>query len=261
MSVEMPGQVNDTGSRKLRIMTYNVHGCIGTDGRLDESRIAEVILSMNPDVVALQELDVERKRSKGVHQARHLAEHLKMEFHFHPAITHLSEQYGDAVLSRLPMKLLLQGKLPTSNSRLAFEPRGALLVQLDFQDEGIHLLNTHLGLSWSERMAQIQALLGQEWADDSIRHYPFIFCGDLNALPGSLVYRTITRRLKDVQRWSLWGRPRFTFPSRWPVTRLDYIFMNSRLSVHKVIVPNTPLTQVASDHLPLVADLVLHPKE
>lgn len=245
----------------LRVMTYNVHGCVGGDGKLDESRIAEVIVSMQPDVVALQELDVERTRSRGLHQARYLASHLKMDFHFHPALTQLSEQYGDAVLSKLPMQLLRQGKLPTSSSRLAFEPRGALLVQLDCGNEPVHLLNTHLGLSWSERLAQIQALLGPEWAENSIRQHPFVLCGDFNALPGSLVYRTIIRRLKDVQRWSLRSRPRFTFPSRWPVTRLDYIFMNSRFTVRKVIVPNNRLTQVASDHLPVVADLVLHPTE
>lgn len=244
-------------AKTLRIMTYNVHGCVGVDGRLDEMRIAEVIASLEPDVVALQELDVERQRSRGLHQARYLAEHLKMDFHFHPALTQLSEQYGDAVLSKLPMSLIRQGKLPTSNSRLAFEPRGALLVQLDVGGDWVHLLNTHLGLSWSERLAQIQALLGPSWAEGLIHEHPFILCGDLNAFPGSLVYRTITRRLRDVQRWSLRTRPRATFPSRWPVIRLDYIFMNARLIVRKVIVPNNALTQAASDHLPVVADLVL----
>lgn len=240
-------------------MTYNVHGCVGTDGHLDEARIAEVINECCADVVALQELDVERARSRGLHQARHLAEHLKMDFHFHPALKHLSEQYGDAVLSRVPMTLVQTGKLPTSSSRLAFEPRGALLVQLEVEKKPVYLLNTHLGLSWSEREAQVEALLGPAWLNDSIDAHPFILCGDLNALPGSHVYRTITRRLKDVQRWSLRGRPRATFPSRWPLTRLDYIFMNSHLAVKQVEVPNNRRTQMASDHLPLIADLVINP--
>jgi endonuclease/exonuclease/phosphatase family metal-dependent hydrolase len=244
----------------LRVMTYNVHGCVGTDGALDESRIAAIIAEAAPDVVALQELDVERRRSRGLHQARHLADTLKMDFHFHPAVTQLSEQYGDAILSRLPMTLLHQGMLPTSSSRLAFEPRGAILVQIDVQGQPVHLLNTHLGLSWSERLAQVTALLGPDWMDGSIHSHPFVLCGDLNAFPGSLVYRTITRRLKDVQRWTLRSRPRSTFPSRWPVTRLDYIFMNSKLQVNKVEVLNNLKTQVASDHLPLVADLTICPE-
>lgn len=245
----------------IRVMTYNVHGCVGTDGRLDEQRIAAVITEANPDVVALQELDVERRRSNGVHQARNLAERLKMDFHFHPALTHLSEQYGDAILSKLPMQLVQKGMLPTSNSRLAFEPRGALLVRLETNQGHVHLLNTHLGLSWSERAAQVTALMSQAWIDDAVREHPFVFCGDLNALPGSRVYRAIIRRLKDVQRWTLRTRPRATFPSRWPVARLDYIFMNNRLKVHKVEVPNNALTQMASDHLPLIADLELHANE
>lgn len=253
-------QLNHEGMamRTIRVMTYNVHGCVGTDGVRDESRIAEVIAAQDPDVVALQELDVERKRSSGVHQARELAEKLKMEFHFHPALTQLSEQYGDAVLSRLPMKLLRTGPLPTSNSRLAFEPRGALMVELALNSHSLRLLNTHLGLSWSERLAQVNALFGPEWMEDHLQGPPLIFCGDFNAIPGSRVYRFIARKMKDAQRWTLRSRPRSTFPSAWPVTRLDYIFTNSRLTVKKVNVPNNKQTQVASDHLPLVADLIIH---
>lgn len=244
-------------SAMLRVMTYNVHGCVGTDGRLDEDRVASVIAAHSPDVVALQELDVERKRSRGLHQARHLAEQLKMDYHFHPALTELSEQYGDAILSRLPMTLVQAGKLPTSRSRLAFEPRGALLARLMVDGKPVHILNTHLGLSWSEREAQVKDLLSPVWMHEEIHDQPFILCGDLNALPGSRVYRTITRRLKDVQQWTLRTRPRATFPSRWPVTRLDYIFMNNRLTVKTVTVPRNRETEIASDHLPLVADLAV----
>ena len=246
--------------RRLRVATYNVHGCVGMDGRLDEQRIAEVIAAFSPDVVALQELDVERQRSRGINQARHLAEYLKMDFHFHAALTLLSEQYGDAILSRLPMTLVRQGILPTSTSRLAFEPRGALLVRLQVGEQQVHLLNTHLGLSWSERQSQVQALLGPEWMDEASGNYPFILCGDLNAVPGSRVYRTLARKLRDVQRWTLRGRPRATFPSRWPVTRLDHIFINHRLTIHKVEVPGNAQTRIASDHLPLIADLALTPE-
>lgn len=241
----------------IRVMTYNVHGCVGMDGRLDEQRIAAVIAAASPDVVALQELDVERQRSRGLNQARHLAEHLKMDFHFHPALTQLSEQYGDAVLSRLPMTLVKQGILPTSTSRLAFEPRGALLVKILVGDQHVHLLNTHLGLSWSERQAQVQALLSLEWMDEASGHHPFILCGDLNAVPGSRVYRTLTRKLRDVQRWTLRSRPRATFPSRWPVTRLDHLFINHCLTIKNVEVPGNAQTRMASDHLPLIADLAL----
>lgn len=240
-------------------MTYNVHGCVGTDAQQDEQRIADVIAAYEPDVVALQELDVARERSHGVDQARILAERLKMSFHFHPALSQLSEHYGDAILSRLPMTLVKKGILPTTTSRLAFEPRGALLVRLDVAGQAVFLLNTHLGLSWDERLAQTEALLGPEWMPLAIRQSRIILCGDLNALPGSLVHRTFNRRLHDVQPWTFQNWPQATFPSRFPLIRLDYIFINDRLKAEKVQVPHSPQTRCASDHLPLIADLQLLP--
>jgi endonuclease/exonuclease/phosphatase family metal-dependent hydrolase len=238
-------------------MTYNVHGCIGTDAQLDENRIADVIATFQPDVVALQELDVARARSRGADQARILADRLKMKFYFHPALSHLSEHYGDAILSRLPMTLVKKGILPTTTSRLAFEPRGALLVRLEVAGQPVYFLNTHLGLSWDERLAQAKALLGPEWMGQPEGQSRFILCGDLNAIPGSRVYRTFIRQLRDVQSWTFQTWPRATFPSRLPMLRLDYIFINEGLTVQSVQVPNNSLTRHASDHLPLIADLLL----
>jgi len=86
-----------------------------------------------------------------------------------------------------------------------------------------------------------------------------ILCGDLNAIPGSLVYRTLNRRLRDVQAWTFRHWPMATFPSRFPLIRLDYIFINDLLQAEKVQVPQSPQTRSASDHLPLIADLRLLP--
>ncbi|HSG05092.1 MAG TPA: endonuclease/exonuclease/phosphatase family protein, partial [Nitrospiria bacterium] len=90
----------------IRIMTYNVHSCIGMDRRVAPDRIARVIAEFDPDVVALQELDVGRHRTQKTDQAHILAEQLQMAHHFHPAIHVEEEKYGDAVLSRLPMRLI-----------------------------------------------------------------------------------------------------------------------------------------------------------
>jgi hypothetical protein len=70
----------------LRVMTYNVHSCIGMDGKLSPERIARVIARYAPDVVALQELDVGRARTEGMDQAHRIAHYLAMDFHFHPAM-------------------------------------------------------------------------------------------------------------------------------------------------------------------------------
>ena len=111
--------------RTLRLMTYNVHGCVGRDGRLSPQRVAEVIAGAGPDVVALQELDVGRRRSGSRNQAREVADALGMAFHFHPALRVEEENYGDAILSRLPMRLVRAGALP-AGPRGGAEPRGAL---------------------------------------------------------------------------------------------------------------------------------------
>lgn len=246
----------------IRIMTYNVHGCVGCDRRLDLARIAEVIAAEDPDVVALQELDVSRERSGRAHQARLIAEQLNMRFHFHPAHRiKEEEEYGDAILARWPLSLRKAAELPTVKERLAFEPRGALWASIEVDGTEIQVMNTHLGLSNNERKAQIEALMGHEWVQHPQCAQPSVLCGDFNALPGSKVYRRACHGLNDTQRLLPAHRPKATFPSRWPLLRLDYIFVSPGLACQNVRVVNTPLARVASDHLPLVADLELVPAD
>ena len=88
----------------LRVMTYNVHRCVGTDRRLSLSHIADVIAQHDPDVVALQELDIGHKRTDYDHQPRLIAEKLGMNWLFHPAMEGKNEHYGDAILSRHPLR-------------------------------------------------------------------------------------------------------------------------------------------------------------
>ena len=101
----------------MRIMTYNVHSCIGMDRRVAPERIARVIASYSPDIVALQELDVGRDRTHGLDQARMIADLLEMEFHFHPSLRIEEEQYGNAVLSRLPLRVVRAPEAPLTPPR------------------------------------------------------------------------------------------------------------------------------------------------
>jgi endonuclease/exonuclease/phosphatase family metal-dependent hydrolase len=245
-----------TSTVPLRVMTYNVHACVGTDGRLDVDRIASVIHMFSPDIVALQELDAARRRSGGSHQANLIAEHLGMQGHFHPAWHPLpEEQYGDAILSPWPFQLIKGAKLPTASSPLAFEPRGALWITVKKGNAVVHVMNTHLGLSNRERRNQVDALLGEEWMAHPDCKRPVVFCGDLNDIPGSRIYRKLAARLTDVQRVGSFFRARPTFPSRLPLLRLDYIFVSRDVSVDSVEIGRAPLARAASDHLPLIADL------
>jgi endonuclease/exonuclease/phosphatase family metal-dependent hydrolase len=240
---------------RLRVVTYNVHSCIGMDGKLSPRRIARVIARLDPDVVALQELDAGRARSNGEDQARTIAHHLQMLHHFHPAIEVEEERYGDAVLSRLPMRLVRAGGLPGPANRRWHEPRGAIWVVVEHAGREIQLLNTHLGMSAGEQRLQVEALLGGDWIGDAQRNGPIVFCGDFNAGPGSATCRGIGARLADAQTARASHRPLNTWFGRAPMARIDHVFVGEEWEVVHVERPTDALARLASDHLPLVVDL------
>ncbi|MEW6325279.1 MAG: endonuclease/exonuclease/phosphatase family protein [Nitrospirota bacterium] len=243
--------------RAVRVMTYNVHSCRGMDGRLSPERIARVITHYDPDIVALQELDVGRSRTGDIDQAKVIARALDMEYHFHPAFRLAEEQYGDAVLSRHPLQLVKAGALPSLPNAPYLEPRGAIWVSIAINGSRLQLINTHLGLSRRERLMQVEALLGSGWLAHPDCLAPVILCGDFNALPGSIICQKLEHGLRDVQRALSHHTPKATWFGRYPINRIDHIFIDETLSVQSCDVPRTTLTRVASDHLPLIVDLVL----
>lgn len=232
-----------------------MHRCLGTDGRLSPARIAEVIASCEPDIVALQELDVGRLRTGGVDQAYAIAQELGMAFHFHPALRVMEELYGDAILTARPSRLVRTGPLPGLAGVRHLEPRGALWAAIDVGGVDLQVINTHLGLVARERLAQVDTLLGPEWLGHPDCRDPMILLGDFNVVPRSRTYRRLARRLTDAQCAPRARRPRGTYPVRLPLLRIDHVFVGSAIEVLNVEVPRTPLTRVASDHLPLVVDL------
>ncbi|SEI04529.1 Metal-dependent hydrolase, endonuclease/exonuclease/phosphatase family [Rheinheimera pacifica] len=246
-----PAEQTDT----LRVMTYNVHSCIGLDGKVDVERVARVIAQANPDVVALQELDVGRDRSLGLDQAQLIARYLEMEFHFHPAMHMEEERYGDAILTHLPLRLVKAGPLPGLADRPKLEPRGAIWAAVQFNGQEVQIINTHLGLQPRERLAQIDCLLGKDWLGHADCRGPVVLCGDLNAQPNSQVCRRITAQLQDSQTLLAQHRPAGTFPSRFAALRIDHIFVSQAVAVTAVDIPSSQLAKVASDHLPLLVQL------
>ncbi len=233
-------------------MTYNVHSCRGTDGKVDPARIAEVIAAHDPDVVGLQELDVGRRRSGGVDQAVAIAAHLNMKLHFHPAMKVRDELYGDAILTSLPNRLVKASGLPSIG-----EPRGALWLCLDVEGRPVNVINTHFGLWRRERIRQAETLLGPGWlGHPQVGEQPTILMGDFNSVPSSAAYRLLSRQLTEVQS-STGGRPRATFPSRYPMLRIDHIFLSAGMTALSAEVPSNLRARIASDHLPLLATVEL----
>lgn len=228
-------------------MTYNIHSCRGSDGRLRPERILAVVLRAEPDVVALQELD-------GPEPAEYFGEKLGMSVYFVEARQKGLGTYGNALLSRLPGTSRRYGALPRLDE--STEVRAAQWVRFETDFGPVDVVNTHLGLSEGERLLQAETLLGPEWLMTPELAAYHVLCGDLNARPRSQAYSRLCSSLTDVQ--SVLPRPMPTYPAPFPVVRIDHVLTSPALSVERVEVPKGP-ARLASDHLPLVVDL--SPKE
>jgi endonuclease/exonuclease/phosphatase family metal-dependent hydrolase len=237
-----------------RIVTYNVHRCVGNDRRLDVARVAEVLANLEPDIVALQELDVGRRRTGHVDQAHEIAQRLDMACHFNAALTVEEERYGDAILTCYPERLVKVGALPGHPGIRSLEPRGALWVEVEIEGVPVQILNTHLGLVPREQQIQAAHLAGPAWLGHPSCHGPTILLGDFNATATSVVYRTFLKGLSAARTLAKTQTPTATFPSPMPVLRIDHLFVSPEIRVRDVFAPFAPLTRVASDHLPLVMD-------
>ena len=244
-----------TAPRTLRIMTYNIHSCIGMDSKILPERIARVIARYSPDIIALQELDVGRARTGRVDQADLISQYLQMDYHFLPTIRVRKGLYGNAVLTHFPMRPVKADKLPGLPGKPQLEPRGGLWVAIDADGIEIQFINTHLGLRPKERHAQAETLLGSDWLSHPNCREPTILCGDFNALPSSRVWRRLCTLLRDTQVELANHCPKKTLFGRFPFARIDHVFIDSSIEVIGIEVPNTELTSVASDHLPLIVEV------
>ena len=242
------------GARRLRVMTYNIHSCIGMDGRVSPSRIARVIRSFDPDIVALQEVDCGCSRTRNDDQDKFIADELEMHTTFCCTMERFGGYYGHAVLSRFPVEVIASGLFSTHQSR---ERRGALLAKIQLDGEAIHFLSTHFGLTDIERNAHIAELLGPDWLGKTPPEEPLIVCGDFNMMPGSRPYRRLTERVHDVESLTQNKKPLKTFFAFMPFSRIDHIFVSKHFEVEDIRVPQNTLTRTASDHLPLIAELKL----
>src|SRR6266446_5731435 len=138
--------MKETPARRLRVATYNVHGCLGMDRQRSETRIAAVIAELGVDVIGLQELDFSRRRSARVDQAEIIAAELGWHRHFHAAMRSGDEHYGHAILSRYPLSVRRTACLPGIAPFFCRETRAAIGMDVATDFGRVHVINTHLGL-------------------------------------------------------------------------------------------------------------------
>ncbi len=221
----------------LRVLTYNVHHCEGTDGKFDYERVAGIINRLKPDIAALQEIDVKTNRSSGVDQAARLAELTGLNYAFGRAIDYDSGQYGLAILSSFEIGDVTNTPLPTQPGS---EPRIALAAHIkpDAGPKGIAFIDTHLcHRSNQVRTMQTTRLNGFNDHDSDV---PVILAGDFNARP--------TSEPMGVLLESNW------IDAVAPQSRIDYVLLRKKdpWEIVGVEIIDEP---VASDHNPVLVTL------
>lgn len=230
-----PGQVTT-----LRILTYNIHHGAGNDEVLNLERIARLIRSLDPDLVALQEIDNRTERTGGVNQAAELGRMTGMGSVFGPFMDYQGGQYGMAVLSGLPFVNPTNHQLPEGP-----EPRSAQAIRVQLPDGAGELIfaGIHFYRSAEERMAQAQRLLHLLEPED----VPVILAGDFNSTPDSEVMSVIGETFATPDK----GADHFTFRSDRPDREIDFIVYRPahRFTVLESRVIDEP---VASDHRPVL---------
>lgn len=238
--------MTDRRWRTLRVATYNIHRCRGLDGRTNPARIADVIRAIEPDVIALQEVVGASPHAPG--HAEELGALLGMGWVMAPARHLRNALFGNVVLSRFPIRHHTQYDL----SWKTCEPRCCQRVDIDVDGDTLHLYNVHLGTAFLERRHQAERL--STILHDRRVGEPKIVLGDFNEWMRGLATAILSDRLQSIDlRRHL--RRRRTYPGVFPVLHLDHIYYAGNVEVAKLDLPRTRLSLMASDHLPLVADL------
>jgi len=234
------------GLRTVRVATYNIHRSVGLDGRTRPDRIAAVLSDLQADVIALQEV-IGAGPNGGGH-AEELGAASGMGWVM-ASTRHLrGSLFGNVVLSRFPIRHHTQYDL----SWRTCEARCCQRVDLDVDGATLHFYNVHLGTAYLERRFQAQRLAAI--VSDRRVAGPKVVLGDFNEWMKGLTTSLLSERLSAIDlRTHL--RRRRTYPGFFPILHLDHIYYQGEVQVSRVELPRTRRTMIASDHLPLVAEL------
>ncbi len=224
----------------MRVVTWNVHACIGRDGKFDPLRVAAILRGLSPDIVALQEVDSRRRKAHGLDVFVFFREHFGGHAAEARMVTTTEGDYGHMVMSRWPL-----GRRRIHDISIAGrEPRAVIDVDALSPFGPIRVFGAHFGLKRSERRMQTAALRA---VVDRARDGAAIVLGDFNEFRRrSATHRALIPTFHACPIFA-------TFPSRRPFFALDRIWCRSPLRVARSHVLRG--AGGASDHLPLIADL------
>ncbi len=238
--------VGKPDSIRLRIATYNVHRCEGVDGRILPGRAASVLRKLNPDIVALQEVVGDGPGGRG--QEKEIGEMLGMPSVMAPARLLLGHHYGNALLSRFPIR----NHAVCDLSQKDLEPRFCQSAEVLVDGHPVSIFNVHLGTSMGERARQARQLV--PFLCDPSRKGPKILLGDFNEWIKGKATKTLGEQFHsmDITPFLKWPR---TYPGFFPVFHIDHIYYQGPVKVLKVECSRDWQTILASDHIPIVAEL------
>lgn len=239
----------------LRLITYNIHKCIGgLDRKFDPERVRDVLSHYEPDLLFLQEVDDQAERSRFHRLSDLLGDMLGLRHRsWFPNVTlRKGGQYGNAILSRFPI-------LETSNIDLTVgwrKRRSVLHVRCRVRlhsgtSRTVHLYNLHLGLAGTERKVQLRRFLESQPLSSLDARAPVIAAGDLND-----VWATLGPQILQPAGFRC-SPPLPTFPAYAPMRALDGVYVRGSVSIEHCHRARVRLARYASDHLPLIADLRL----
>jgi len=230
----------------VRIATYNIHRCRGMDRRVVPARIIEVLREIDADVIALQE--VIGAGPVGAGQAEEIGAGLGMGWVMNCVRTLRQHQFGNVILSRYPIVNHSQYDL----SWRTCEPRNCQRADLEINGSTLHIYNVHLGTAVLERRYQAGRLAS--FVHDRRVTGPKVILGDFNEWMKGLATKTLSALFESVDISQHLKRRR-TYPGLFPVVHLDHIYYDGKVEVVNVEMPRTRKALMASDHLPLVANL------
>ena len=231
----------------LRVATYNIHRCRGMDRRTVPVRVTEVLREINADVAALQE--VIGAGPAGAGQAEEIGAAVGMGWVM-TSVRHLRNHlFGNVVLSRLPI-------VHHSHYDVSWrtcEPRACQRADLDVgAGQLLHIYNVHLGTAVLERRYQARRLAS--YVHDRRVEGPKVILGDFNEWMRGQVTKTLSALFDSIDIYKHLRRRR-TYPGIFPVLHLDHIYYEGLVEVRGVELHRSRTALMASDHLPLVANL------
>jgi endonuclease/exonuclease/phosphatase family metal-dependent hydrolase len=239
----------------FRIATYNIHKGRGMDGRIRIGRILRVLRAVEADIVTLQEVINHDDRTPEEHQACYLADELGYFYSVGETRKHRSAAYGNVTLSRWKFDTVRQVDLSVAGR----EPRGALRTDIHVGAELLHIFNVHLGTAVRERRTQAR-LIDEHLlkALDVPGHR--IVMGDFNDWNHGLVTKTLSDEFHLTDLAKHLPRTR-GYPALLPLVHLDHIYLDHKLKIESARFHRTRLSLMASDHLPLIAEVAFRKPE